>query len=163
MLVFLDANVLFSAALGGEAFEILWELARAHKVDLCTSPHCLAEAEVNILRKRASALDAYRERLLQVRLVADVDASSQVITALPAKDAPVLAAATAAGADALLTGDLRHFGALMERGDMRPRVRTVRAFLLEGPRRPPRARRRLRRGGKLDSRRGLRAPGGDER
>jgi uncharacterized protein len=49
------------------------------------------------------------------------------------KDAPVLAAALAARADVLVTGDLKHFGALMDRDDLPPRVRTPRAFLLEGP------------------------------
>lgn len=49
------------------------------------------------------------------------------------KDAPVLAAAATCGAAVLLTGDMKHFAALMERGDLPSRVRTVRAFLLEGP------------------------------
>jgi len=48
------------------------------------------------------------------------------------KDAPVLAATARAGAEALITGDLTHFGPLMERDDLPLRVRTVRAFLLEG-------------------------------
>ena len=38
-----------------------------------------------------------------------------------------------AGADVLITGDLKHFGALMERDDLPLRVRSPRAFLLEGP------------------------------
>jgi predicted nucleic acid-binding protein len=49
------------------------------------------------------------------------------------KDAWVLAAALAAGANVLVTGDLKHFGALMERDDLPLRVRSPRAFLLEGP------------------------------
>jgi predicted nucleic acid-binding protein len=49
------------------------------------------------------------------------------------KDAPVLAAALAAQADVLVTGDRKHFGALMDRDDLPLRVRTPRAFLLEGP------------------------------
>jgi len=48
------------------------------------------------------------------------------------KDAPVLAAALAARADVLVTGDLKHFGALMDRDDLPLRVRSPRAFLLEG-------------------------------
>jgi hypothetical protein len=48
------------------------------------------------------------------------------------KDAPVLAAARAARADVLVTGDLKHFGALMDRDDLPLRVRSPRAFLLEG-------------------------------
>ena len=49
------------------------------------------------------------------------------------KDAPVLAAALAADVDVLVTGDVQHFGAPMRRGDLPLRVRTPRAFLLEGP------------------------------
>jgi predicted nucleic acid-binding protein len=49
------------------------------------------------------------------------------------KDAPVLAAALAARADVLVTGDLKHFGPLMQRADLPLRVRSPRAFLLEGP------------------------------
>jgi hypothetical protein len=48
------------------------------------------------------------------------------------KDAGVLAAGLAARADVLLIGDLRHFGELMMRTGLPLRVRTVRAFLLEG-------------------------------
>ena len=42
--VFLDANVLFSAAVGGPAFELIWELARRGLIRLVTSAHCRAEA-----------------------------------------------------------------------------------------------------------------------
>jgi predicted nucleic acid-binding protein len=52
---------------------------------------------------------------------------------VPEKDAPVLAAALAVRADVLVTGDLKHFGALKDRGDLPLRVRSPRAFLLEGP------------------------------
>lgn len=50
-----------------------------------------------------------------------------------AGDIHVLAAARAVQADVLVTGDLRHFGHLMDRSDLALRMRTVRAFLEEGP------------------------------
>jgi hypothetical protein len=61
-------------------------------------------------------------------------------TLLPEKDAAVLAAARAAAADVLLTGDLQHFGSLMTRRDLALRVSTVREFLLGGGARPERPR-----------------------
>jgi hypothetical protein len=45
----------------------------------------------------------------------------------------VVAAAIEAAADVLLTGDMAHFGPLMNRSDLPLRIRTVRAFLIEGP------------------------------
>jgi len=54
-------------------------------------------------------------------------------TLIEAKDAPVLAAALRAQADTLITGDLTHFGPLMERDDLPFTVQTLRTFLLAGP------------------------------
>jgi len=42
--VFLDANVLFPAAVGGPAFKMIWEPARRGRIRLVTSAHCRAEA-----------------------------------------------------------------------------------------------------------------------
>jgi len=133
--VFLDANVLFSAAVGGPAFELLWELARRRRIRLATSAQCRAEAMANIERKRPGSMSRLEQVLAEVALVPE-PASSLADAArrlLPEKDAPVLAAALEAGADVLVTGDLKHFGGLMKRDDLPLRVRSPRAFLLEGP------------------------------
>jgi len=130
----LDANVLFSAALGGTAFALLWELAKLGKIDLCTSAYCLAEAEQNLARKRPDALARYHTLLKGVATVPESTADLPRAEGLvPPKDAPVLAAAVRAGAAVLLTGDLTHFGPLMVRHDLPLRVQTVRAFLMAGP------------------------------
>ena len=100
-----------------------------------TSAHCRAEAMANIERKRPGSMSRLEEALAEVGLVPE-PASSLVDAArrlLPEKDAPVLAAALEAGADVLVTGDLKHFGGLMKRDDLPLRVRSPRAFLLEGP------------------------------
>jgi predicted nucleic acid-binding protein len=133
--VFLDANVLFSAAVGGPALELIWELARRRRIRLVTSAHCRAEAMANIERKRPGSMSRLEQALAEVALVPEpasglVDAARRL---LPEKDAPVLAAALEAGADFLVTGDLKHFGGLMKRDDLQLRVRSPRAFLLEGP------------------------------
>ena len=128
--VFLDANILFSAALGGSSFKLIWELAEKGKIDLLTSRYCRVEAERNLSRKRPEAQGYLRELLAQVREVPD--ALFPVIELLPEKDIPVYAAAVANKADVLLTGDTKHFGRLMARNDLPLQVRAVRNFLLEG-------------------------------
>ncbi|MHB1581468.1 MAG: PIN domain-containing protein [Acidithiobacillus sp.] len=132
--VFLDAKILFSAALGGEAFALLWELAQQRKVVLRSSAYCLAEARRNIENKRPSAQTNLEARLADVKVVphaASVKVDFPVD--LNAKDLPVLAAAVAAGVDALLTGDVRHFGPLMDLPGLPLRIMTLRAFLLSDP------------------------------
>ncbi len=134
LIVFLDANVLFSAALGGPAFELIWELARRGRIQLVTSAHCRIEAAANLERKRPRSAPRLGRLLSDVGLAAEppseVLASARRFVA--EKDVPVLAAALAARADVLVTGDLKHFGALMDRDDLPLRVRSPRAFLLEG-------------------------------
>ena len=134
LIVFLDANVLFSAALGGPAFELIWELAKRERVRLVTSTYCRIEAEANIERKRPRSA-AQLARLLDDVEPAPSPTARQSASArdlVPEKDAPVLTAALAAGAAVLITGDIKHFGPLMERDDLPIRVRSPRAFLLEG-------------------------------
>jgi len=103
--VFLDANVLFSAAY--RPTSRLRELWRRPDVELLTSAYAMEEALRNLdsgeqrqsLRKLLESLTVVGEtpeRALRVELVA--------------KDRPILAAAIAARATYLLTGDLRDFG-----------------------------------------------------
>ncbi len=129
--VFLDANVLFSAALGGSSFKLVWGLSERGTLELLTSRYCRLEAERNLSRKRPEARKHFDELLTQVREVPGVSSES-MDEMLPKKDIPVYAAAVAVGADVLLTGDKKHFGALMARDDLPLRIRTVRDFLLEG-------------------------------
>jgi predicted nucleic acid-binding protein len=134
LIVFLDANVLFSAALGGPAFELIWELARRGRIRLVTSAHCRIEATANLERKRPRSAPGLGRLLSEVDLAPEPpsEALASARRFVPEKDR-VLAAALAARADVLVTGDLKHFGALMDRGDLPLRVRSPRAFLLEGP------------------------------
>ena len=132
MRAFLDANVLFSGALGGAAFDVLWALAASKKIELLTSAYCYLEARTNLDRKAPGALPGLDERMLLVCVVKnDADHMPWALSLLPEKDAPVLAAARAAAADVLLTGDLRHFAHLMRRADLPVSVMTVRTLLLE--------------------------------
>ena len=104
--LFLDANVLFSAAYKSDTRLLrLWKLK---DVALCSSPYALEEAKINLTD------EAQRMRL------ATLSESIQLFEAgqkplprgisLPDKDQPILVAAVAARATHLLTGDVRHFG-----------------------------------------------------
>lgn len=112
--VFLDANVLFSAAWRADSgLKRLWSLP---DIELVTSAYAVEEARRNLededRRKRFGAL------LRRVRVVAeapDLEATRRALpddAPLPPDDLPILAAAIAAGATHLLTGDRRHFGEL---------------------------------------------------
>ena len=105
--VFLDANVLFSAAYrAGSGLVALWRL---HTAQLLTSAYALSEAERNLTR------DDQRRRLAAlVRSCEIVPTPSGVMlpshVSLPDNDQPILIAAMAAEATHLLTGDKTHFG-----------------------------------------------------
>ena len=132
-LVFLDANVLFSMALGGLVFELILELGNG-AVRLITSVRCKAEAELNLDRKRPGSSPRLTEVLARVEVLpwsAAPDPST--IELVGEGDAHVLTAALGLDAAVLVTGDVRDFGPLMERGDLGIKVRTPRSFLLEGP------------------------------
>ena len=130
MRLFLDANVLFSAAysVDGRA-RGLFSLAKKKFCTLVTSEHAIAEARRNLMMKHPSAVGDF-EHLLN--LVARVPEGGPGLVAwakgygLPENDAPILAAAAAAGTDFLVTGDRRHFGHLYGNAIGRIRVVTLR-------------------------------------
>jgi hypothetical protein len=106
-LVFLDANVIYSAAHSPASdLRQLWVLPETM---LLTSPYAVNE----VLRSLPPMLDAEFQRLL--------DRMTLVLTplehtplppglVLPAKDIPIFLAAARSGSTHLLTGDKRHFG-----------------------------------------------------
>src|SRR5271154_1207422 len=105
--LFLDANVLFSAAYRPDAGLLtLWKLKN---VTLCTSRYAIEEARFNLDDKDQRARLTTLTQHLQL-----FDASARELpsgVSLPPKDAPILLAAIEARASHLLTGDIRHFGA----------------------------------------------------
>ena len=108
--VFLDANVLFSAAYRESAgLQALWKQSG---VELITSGYAAEEARRNLdTPERRSRLE---ELLAAVRI--ELEAPDMPLPdgiRLAEKDAPILRAAMAAGATHLLTGDLRDFGHLL--------------------------------------------------
>src|SRR5436305_12723193 len=104
--LFLDANVLFSAAYRERSGLLaLWKLK---DVQLCSSHYAVEEARVNL------SDDIQRERLVTLTKAMELfNGSPRPIprgTSLPEKDVPILLGAIEAEATHLITGDLKHFG-----------------------------------------------------
>jgi uncharacterized protein len=104
--LFLDANVLFSAAYRPDTGLLsLWKLKN---VTLCSSRYAVEEARFNLddddQRARLETLTQH----LHLFEAAARDLPSGI--SLPEKDVPILLAAIEARASQLLTGDVRHFG-----------------------------------------------------
>ncbi len=125
MRVFLDANVLFSAAYRDKgSVRAFFVLAGAGACRLVSSAHAVEEARRNLAIKHPSRM-ADLERLLEaVELWPEAQPATlswASAAGLPAKDAPILAAAVEARCHILATGDRSDFGALFGR-DMRGTV-----------------------------------------
>ncbi len=105
--VFLDANVLFSAAyLPDSGLMRLWRLDEA---ELVSSDYALQEARRNLEPGTARVrLDDLAASLRVVPGAADRPLPE--VIELAEKDRPILVAAIGAGATHLLTGDVTHFG-----------------------------------------------------
>ena len=124
--VFLDANVLFSAAWRADSGLLrLWKLPLV----LVSSPYAITEAERNLSRKRPEAL-ARLTSLLEPVEIADGLAPIED-SGLPAKDIPILAAAVAARCEVLLTGDVTDFGHVLGKTVLGVRVLTPAMLLAE--------------------------------
>jgi uncharacterized protein len=109
LLIFLDANVLFSAAYRPDAsLRRLWSLPGAR---LITSVYAAEEARrnlSNLVQRRE--LEELLDPVEVVPTAASTDHPLFSTMELPDKDRPVLLAAIGIGATHLLTGDFRHFG-----------------------------------------------------
>ena len=112
--VFLDANVLFSAAWRPDGrVRRLWEL---RGVELLTSEYAFEEARRNLAD--AEHLRALARLLRTTTIVETHDVVIPLPAAalcLPADDRPILLAAITARATHLLTGNSRDFGPLLGR------------------------------------------------
>lgn len=116
MHLFLDANILFSAAHNPDGnARALFSLAGKGIVELYCSQFARDEASRNIALKFPHCGDTLEELIKSTKLVPEPPPSViRIATSagLPEKDAPILAAAIAARVDLLVTGDKTHFGTL---------------------------------------------------
>ena len=104
--LFLDANILFSAAYRENAGLLqFWKLKN---VALCSSHYAVEEARINLTEEKQ------KRRLARLaRSISLFDAIPRELprgVSLPEKDVPILLAALEARATHLITGDIRHFG-----------------------------------------------------
>lgn len=124
--LFLDANVLFSASYRRDSgLRQLWEVGDAQ---LVSSLYAVEEARRNL---GPPAQRERLERLLRpVRLVGEApDRPLPEGVRLPEKDRPILQAAIEAGATHLLTGDVTHFGPYYGRNVGGVRIQTPADYL----------------------------------
>jgi uncharacterized protein len=117
MRVFLDANVLFSAAKSDGAIRELVRILVSSGHRLVADEYVLEEARRNLERKGAAALASLDELMGGIELAAfrPPGRLPAAAGALPAKDAPVLSAAIRLRCQVLVTGDRTHFGPLFGR------------------------------------------------
>lgn len=113
MRIFLDANVLFSAARSAGAIRLLVRELHVAGHVLVADEYVATEARRNISAKAGGEAVDYLQALLTQLEVTNVQYPTRVRAAtiwLPEKDRPVLVAAIALKCDALVTGDRTHFG-----------------------------------------------------
>ena len=113
MRIFLDANVLFSAAKSdGAVRELLtWLMEAEH--ECCADGYVAEEARRNLAAKAPDSLPFLEALLARIHMAAAQprQATLQATLAIPEKDRPVLAAAIRLKCDVIVTGDRTHFGA----------------------------------------------------
>ena len=115
MKLFLDANVLFTAAHNPEGKAALTiELGKRRHWGLATSHYASEEARRNLAQKFPRFL-AGLDSLLQGMEVVHHRPRIPFPATLVEKDRPIFQAALACGATQLLTGDLKDFGPFMNR------------------------------------------------
>jgi uncharacterized protein len=116
--VFLDANVLFTAARTphGKAALII-DCGDEGWWQLLTSAYAIEEARRNLERKSPTSLPHLDELLRSINIVIP-SLSAPCPDNLPLKDRPIFQAAHTGAATHLLTGDLKDFGPLMNRPDL---------------------------------------------
>lgn len=115
MRVFLDANVLFTAAHNSEgkaAFII--ELGFQGYVSLFTSDVAYEEAKRNLEVKFPHCIPRLKEFITGITFFM-ADRTAFYPAELPKKDSIIFQAAVACNATHFLTGDFRHFGPFMNR------------------------------------------------
>lgn len=95
---------------------------------LFTSAHAVEEARRNL--SRAAQAERLATLLRDLTVVPETLSAAQCPVALPAKDRPILTAASFCGATHLITGDLRHLGAYVGSSIGGLRVSTVRDYLV---------------------------------
>jgi predicted nucleic acid-binding protein len=107
MRVFLDANILFSAALPESRMRAFLE-AFSRKADFLTNAYAIEEARRNLQLKFPDSLKTLERLTTRCQLISQL--AADLTAELPLKDKPILGGAIGGRATHLLTGDERDFG-----------------------------------------------------
>ena len=112
MRIFLDANVLFSAAKSDGPIRQLLTLLEKSGHECRVDGYVIEEARRNLVAKAPDGVVALETLVSRMRMAGAqrVDAALEASLPLPAKDRPVLSAAIRQSCAALVTGDRRHLG-----------------------------------------------------
>jgi hypothetical protein len=105
--IFLDANILFSAAAPSSATRRLFNAA-SHYANLITNPHAWEEAYRNLAHKRPEHISGMKD--LEKHIELSYSFSPIGAIELPEHDVPILAGAIGSGCSHIWTSDKRHFG-----------------------------------------------------
>ena len=128
MRVFLDANILFSAALSKSRLRpFLQQLGR--RVQLLTNAYAQEEAARNLAAKHPERLGEHKKFASSLEEVSG--RLFELGVPLAKKDQPILCGAIAGRADYLLTGDKKDFGSLFGRTVQGVKVVTVEMLMEE--------------------------------
>src|ERR1700674_4870906 len=112
MRIFLDANVLFSAAKSDGAVRQLLALLIDAGHECWADGYVVEEARRNLSTKAPEAVQVLDAFLARMNLAAhSISETIEAALAVPEKDRPVVVAAIRLKCDALVTGDRTHFGA----------------------------------------------------
>jgi len=114
--IFLDANILFSAAKGDGAIRQLLTILPQRGHALCVDGYVIEEARRNLVAKFPTAVTPLNDLLANAELI-PIRAlpAGHATHGLPEKDRPVMAAAITGRCDILVTGDKTHFAPLYGR------------------------------------------------
>jgi len=113
--VFLDANILFSAANPQWLTRQLLEALEQSGAELIASAYVWHETERNVGSHFPEHLEELEKLESRFAWVEEPAVSENFFKILPHKDRPVLAAAIRGKCSHLLTGNYKHFGELMGR------------------------------------------------
>ena len=128
MRIFLDANILFSAAKSDGAVRRLLDLLAKAGHECWVDGYVAEEARRNLAAKAPGGVAVLESLVRRMRRseIQHADRALEATLPLPEKDQPVLAAAIRHGCDALVTGDRSHFGSLYGK--------TIRGVTIHSPR-----------------------------
>ena len=106
MRIFLDANILFSAARPDSRMRAFLEVL-SKQADFLTNAYAVEETRRNLELKSPNGLKSLEHLIRQCEMVSQL--ASDLEVELPLKDRPILGGAIAGHATHLLTGDERDF------------------------------------------------------